>query len=220
MWVTERERGFFEENRVSRRWRLLFCDAVHQWINNFSPLFMLQIGAAAFHSWGIHVLRLYVHHSWCLPKVHASLLFINDVKPLSSPFPPPPPPTIERENELWRDKSFLDEERKAIISLTLLCRNEGSFSPPGSQSVHTHTLTNTVTLTFTCTWIDTLSLFLSPTHETKRKAVSQACARCRLPLAWESLMRSSLQAEAHTAISNALCWGWFISGFVTECWLE
>lgn len=39
---------------------------------------------------------------------------------------------------------------------------------------------------------------------------SQARAHCRLPLAWESLMRSSLQAEAHAAISKALCWAWFI----------
>lgn len=54
----------------------------------------------------------------------------------------------------------------------------------------------------------------------RRRTGFQACAHCRLPLAWESLMRSSLRAEAHAAISKALCCSRFIAGSVAECWSE
>lgn len=54
----------------------------------------------------------------------------------------------------------------------------------------------------------------------RRRTGFQACAHCRLLLAWESLMRSSLRAEVHAAISKALCCSRFITGSVAECWSE
>ena len=199
-------------------------------------------GCTAFRSQPLHLLLL-LHPPRLMPTdgTHTSMLFINDVKPLFlSPSTPHPllftPISLlwSEETGLWGDKSLLEEGRgkkkKSVIPLTLLSSEEESLSPPGrigSQSAHTHTHTHARSHTLLSaahshshTRMHSHTDMHAPplVHTATRRAGSQANAHCRLPLAWESLMRSSLQAEAHTAISKALCWGWFIAGSVAECW--
>lgn len=160
---------------------------------------------------------------------YTSLLFINDVKPLFFAPHPTLPHSPRREERRWGSggiKSLLEKDTKKknqSFPLTLLSSEEESLSPPGrfgSESVHIHShplLCTARSRSHTHLRSHTDLHALKLMHTTARRDGSQARAHCRLPLAWESLMRSSLRAEAHTAISKALCCGRFIPGSVAEC---
>lgn len=150
---------------------------------------------------------------------HTRVLFINDVKrPFLLPQLTLPTFTpLSSLTALWREKSLSADgggrkKKKKSSHSSLPCRpvkrrasllQQGLEARVCTYTAHSHSRSHTHTHARTHE-----QKALSLVHTTTwRRAGSQAGAHCRLPLAWESLMRPSLQAEAHPALSKPLCWG-------------
>ena len=165
------------------------------------------------------LLLLLLHQYHCsLPTLHTSSLFINGAKPLSLSSPLLCSWSLERAGEgMEGDMVVGVEEIKPPAPLPCCSLTRRSSSPRREQAcdrVHTHRHTHTYTQTLRCT--RSLAHFLSLTHTRThgRGRLPQTDTHCRLPLAWETLMCSSLQAKALAAISKALCWGGFTPGWL------
>lgn len=177
-------------------------------------------GCDTFYSQPLHLHLLLPPPRMMLQRCHpcTSLLLLNDVNP-HFPFSPSPSLSYHRYpplSLLWGDRVTSSLEgincqrrtKREITHFILPCCPVKKRASLLQEGLEARLCTCSLTFTLICTHTADPSFFLPHSHTQRRgRTGSQARVRCRLPLAWESLMRSSLQAEAHVAISKALCWG-------------